>query len=291
MTTPHHTPPTTGPVLVTGATGTTGSRLVARLTRAGLPTRAAGRHPVPVTGAEPVAFDWTDPATHDAALDGASAVYLVPPPGATDAAAVMLPFLDRARRAGVRRAVLLSSSLIPAGGPATGTVHQALPGLVPEWAVLRPSWFMQNFTGHHPHADAIRTDGLLTTATGRGRVAFIDADDIAAVATHALTDPVPHNTDWVLTGPAALSYDAVAAILTEVSGRPVRHRAVSEAELRTRLAQHLPADFAAILADLDRRIADDAEDRVTDAVTRVTGRPPRSFAAYVRANVQSFTGL
>ncbi|MEK2477436.1 hypothetical protein [Streptomyces noursei] len=106
------------------------------------------------------------------------------------------------------------------------------------------------------------------------------------MAAHALTDPVPHNTDWVLTGPAALSYDAVAAILTEVSGRPVRHRAVSEAELRTRLARHLPADFAAILADLDRRIA---EDRVTDAVTRVTGRPPRSFAAYVRDNVQSLT--
>ncbi|UJB45682.1 hypothetical protein [Streptomyces sp. A1-5] len=109
------------------------------------------------------------------------------------------------------------------------------------------------------------------------------------MAAHALTDPVPHNTDWVLTGPAALSYDAVAAILTEVSGRPVRHRAVSEAELGTRLARHLPADFAAILADLDRRIAEGAEDRVTDAVTRVTGRPPRSFAAYVRDNVQSLT--
>ncbi|MCK7622468.1 NAD(P)H-binding protein [Streptomyces sp. RS10V-4] len=287
--TPYGSPsPAPGPVLVTGATGTTGSRLVVRLLRAGHPVRAAGRRAAPVAGAEPVAFDWSAPATHDAALDGAAALYLVPPPGATDPADVMLPFLDRARRAGVRRAVLLSSSLVPAGGPATGQVHRALPGHFPEWAVLRPSWFMQNVTGGHPHARSIRGDGVLTTATGRGRVAFIDADDIAAVAAHALTDPVPHNTDWVLTGPQALSYDEVAALVSHVAGRPVRHRAVSGAELRARYARDLPDAFAAFLAELDLRIAGGAEDRVTDSVARVTGRPPTSFAAYLRANAALF---
>lgn len=59
----------------------------------------------------------------------------------------MVPFLQRARAAGVHRAVLLSSSAIASGGPAVGQVHQALPGLFEQWAVLRPSWFMQNFTG------------------------------------------------------------------------------------------------------------------------------------------------
>ncbi|MFB6603269.1 NAD(P)H-binding protein [Streptomyces noursei] len=289
MTTPRNASLTTGPLLVTGATGTTGSHLVPRLIRAGHPVRTAARHPVAVAGAEPVPFDWSDPTTHDAALDGASAVYLVQPPGAAEPAAVMLPFLDRARRAGVRRAVLLSSSLIPAGGPATGAVHRALPDVFPEWAVLRPSWFMQNLTGRHPHADGIRAEGLITTATGRGRVAFIDAEDIAAVAAHALTAPTPPNTDWILTGPQALSYDAVAAVLTEVTGRPVRHRSVPVEEMRARHARVMPPEFATVLADLDRRIADGAEDRTTDAVARLTGRPPRSFTTYAEDNSDALT--
>ncbi len=136
-----------GTTLVIGATGTTGSRTVAGLAAAGHRVRAAGRRATPVPGAEPVRFDWYEPATHAAALGGADRVYLVPPLGDPDPAAVMLPFLRRARAAGVRRAVLLSASAVPEGGPAVGKVHQALPGLFDEWAVLRPSWFMQNLTG------------------------------------------------------------------------------------------------------------------------------------------------
>jgi uncharacterized protein YbjT (DUF2867 family) len=107
----------------------------------------------------------------------------------------MLPFLEQARTAGVQRAVLLSPSAIPEGGPAGGMTHRALPGLFEQWAVLRPSWFMQNFTGTHVHALSIREDGTIWSATGSGRVGFIDAGDIAAVAVHALTDEQAPNTD------------------------------------------------------------------------------------------------
>ncbi|WP_017574611.1 Rossmann-fold NAD(P)-binding domain-containing protein [Nocardiopsis kunsanensis] len=58
----------------------------------------------------------------------------------------------------------------------------------------------------------------IVSATGTGRVAFVAADDIADVAVAALIDPVPHNTDHIITGPEALSYDEVAAILGEVTG-------------------------------------------------------------------------
>ncbi|MGV9352072.1 NmrA family NAD(P)-binding protein [Streptomyces misionensis] len=271
----------TGTTLVIGATGTTGSRTVARLAAAGHRVRAAARRATVVAGAEPVVFDWYDPATHTAALDGADRVYLVPPVGDPDPAAVMLPFLRRARAAGVRRAVLLSSSAVPEGGPAVGQVHQVLPELFDEWAVLRPSWFMQNFTGPHPHAVSIREEGVIRTATGGGRVGFVDAEDIAAVAVRALTDERAPGTDLVLTGPEALGHDDIAAILTEVTGRPVVHQRLTREQLRDRLADHLPAEFAAILADLDRAIAEGAEDRVTDTVRRVTGRPPGSFRAFL----------
>ncbi|MFJ4189286.1 NAD(P)H-binding protein [Kitasatospora sp. NPDC089509] len=268
--------------LVIGATGTTGSRVTARLVARGHRVKAASRRATPVAGAEAVRFDWHDPATFAAALSGTDRVYLVPPIGAMEPAAVMLPFLEQARAAGVRRAVLLSSSAIPAGGPATGPVHRALPELFEEWAVLRPSWFMQNFTGDHPHAHSVRTDGVLLTATGEGRVGFVDADDIAAVAVHALTDPQAPDTDLVLTGPQALSYADVAVILAEVTGRPVVHRRLTDEQMREHLTgTGMPAEFAAMLAAMDRAIAEGAEDRVTDTVQRLTGRPPRGFRSLV----------
>jgi uncharacterized protein YbjT (DUF2867 family) len=269
----------TGTTLVIGATGTTGRRTAAQLTAVGHRVKAASRKAAPVPGAEPVRFDWYDSATHSAALDGADRVYLIPPLGDSDPAAVMLPFLRQARAAGVQRAVLLSSSAVPEGGPAVGMVHRALPGLFGQWAVLRPSWFMQNFTGTHAHARSIREDGAIWTASEGGRVGFVDAGDIAAVAVRALTAEHAPNTDLVLTGPEALSYDAIAAIITEVTGLPVVHRRLSCEQMRDRLMQQVPLEFAAMLAAMDRAIAEGSEDRVTDTVQRLVGRPPRAFRA------------
>ncbi|WP_328370896.1 NAD(P)H-binding protein [Streptomyces sp. NBC_00445] len=282
MTVPAHT-------LVIGATGTTGSRLVSRLAARNRRVVAASRRATAVDGARAVRFDWYDPTTFADALNGADRVYLVPPLGSTAPAATVLPFLEQARTAGVRRAVLLSSSAVPAGGPATGEIHQALPGLFDEWAVLRPSWFMQNFTGDHVYAHSIRADGALWTATGEGRVAFVDADDIAAVAAHALTDDPAPNTDLLITGPETLSHSDIAATLTAVTGRPVTHRHLAYEQLRDRLATTMPAEYAAFLAGLDRAIADGAEDRTTDTVQRITGRAPRTFRAHAESALLSST--
>ncbi|MFF4019249.1 NAD(P)H-binding protein [Streptomyces sp. NPDC001843] len=277
---------TPGTTLVIGATGTTGSRTVAQLTAAGHRVKAASRHATPIQGAEPVTFDWYDPATHAAALVGVDRVYLIPPLGDSDPAAIMLPFLRQARSAGTHRAVLLSSSAISEGGPAVGAVHQALPDLFDQWAVLRPSWFMQNFTGTHAHALSIRENGTIWTATGSGRVGFVDAEDIASVAVRALTDERAPDTDLVLTGPEALSYDDIAAIITEVTSRPVIHGRLSYEQMRDRLAAVVPMRFASLLAGMDRAIAEGAEDRITDTVQRLTGRPARTFRAFLAREMQ-----
>ncbi|MER0241752.1 NAD-dependent epimerase/dehydratase family protein [Streptomyces sp. HSW2009] len=314
-------PTAAGATLVIGATGTTGSRVARRLLALGHPVTAASRGaaaptegagpdqpPAPTDGASPdrptappdgtapthgsvppprarpVRFDWYDPTTFTAALARAERVYLVPPVSEPDPLPVMLPFLRQARAAGAGRAVLLSSSAVPAGGPAIGQVHAALGELFDTWSAVRPSWFMQNFTGRHPHAARGRGDGLLSTATGTGRVAFVDADDIAAVAVHALTADPPPAADLVVTGPEALSYAEAAAVLSEFAGRPISHAPISVPELRDRLAAHLPPAYAAFLADLDGAIAAGAEDRVTDTVTRLTGRPPRTFRDHLAAH-------
>lgn len=269
-------------VLVLGATGTTGSRVVDFLRDRDVPTRSATRTPR-ATGQ--VRFDWADRDTHAPALRDSAAVYLVAPIGVVDPVPLVEPFLEEALRQDVRRVVLLSSSAMEEGESSLGAVHALVRATVPEWAVLRPSWFMQNFTGDHAVGAGVRA-GEIVSATGDGRVAFVDAGDIAAVAGHALTDDVSHDTEHVLTGPEAVSYPEAAEIIGKWTGTPVRHRSLSVEDFTRHLvASGLPAEFAAILAALDEDIRGGSEDRVTDTVERVTGRPARAFREFVAAEI------
>lgn len=266
-------------VLVTGATGTTGSRVQRALVREGHEVLAVSRSTA-------IPFDWTDAATHAAAVDGVTSAYLLPPVGVPDPEPLMRPFIELALEAGVRRFVLLSASIIPEGGPGAGQVHALLRRVAPEWAVLQPSWFMQNFAqrGYYLAEDLV--DGhRLRTSIEDGRVAFVDADDIAAVAVRALVDPEPPQTGLVITGPEALSYDNIAEVFSGLLGHTVVHERVDARTVAAVLVDSgVPPDFAEILAGMESGLRAGAEDRTTETVERWTGRPPRSFADWARAN-------
>lgn len=258
-------------VLVTGATGKTGTALVRMLRERGIGVRAATRNP---KADENVRLDWHDPTTFETAIDGVDSVYLVAPTDTIEPLASMQSFLEKAAP---RRIVLLSSSSLPEGGPMMGEVHSWLANHGEDYAVLRPSWFMQNFLTQHLHG--IRQDGAIYSATGDGRVAFIDAEDIAAVAASMLTQTgVLGGAEPILTGPQTLSYDDVAKMITETSGRDVRHVRLTEHELAGRYERYgLPASYAKTLAALDGGIANGREDRVTDAVWHWTHRSPKNL--------------
>ncbi|MFZ6181297.1 NAD(P)H-binding protein [Nannocystis pusilla] len=266
-------------VLVTGGTGKTGSAVARGLRARDVAVTLGSRHP---RGPDQVRFDWADPSTHDAALADVDAVYLVAPALVAEPERLMVPFIDRAIARGARRFVLLSSSAIDARAPGHGAVHAALQARAPEWTVLRPSWFMTNFSDpQHAIGGAIRSERAFVSASGQGRIGFIDPQDIAAVAVATLLAPA--NADLILTGPEALSYDEAAAILSEVLGEPVVHRPIAVDEWCARLtAAGMPADYAAMLGALEQAIAGGAEDRVTDEVLRRTGRPPRSLREFAR---------
>lgn len=235
---------------------------------------------------EHVRFDWADASTHASALADVDRVYLVAPALVEDPAPLMAPFVERALASGVRRFVLLSSSAIPEDAPGLGAVERFLRERAPEWAVLKPSWFMQNFLNpQHPHGASLMREGTVVTSTGAARVGFVDAEDIAEVGVRALADAVPHDAVHVITGPETLSYGEVTAILTRVTGRNLRHVHVDDGEAIRRLAAAgMPERYASLLVGLDIAIRGGAEDRLTDTVLRVTGRAPRNFEAFARAN-------
>ena len=274
-------------VLVTGATGKTGAALVERLRADKVGVRTATRKPA---ASGDIRFEWHDRSTHRPALEGVTAVYLVAPTDATEHLPIMRPFLECAVEAQVERFVLLSASVVDRGGPMMGAVHAWLADHAPRWTVLRPSWFMQNFVTQH--LPAIRQDGAIYSATGDGRVPFIDVGDIADVAARALTDPTfEHGRAPILTGPETLSYDEVVRSISNVAGRPIRHVKLSFAEMSDRFEGFgLPADYAAILAGLDDAIAQGAENRITDEVELLSGHKPKNFGTFLNEYRSAFVG-
>ncbi|MEO0439915.1 MAG: ergot alkaloid biosynthesis protein [Pseudomonadota bacterium] len=270
-------------ILVTGGTGKTGSRLARQLIASGHRPLVATRNP---EGPDQIRFDWSDPNSYAAALDAVRAIYLVAPANVPEPLAAMQPFIDRAIASGVERFVLLSASSLEEGGPMMGAVHRYLHDHAPGWVVLRPTWFMQNFS-EQQHLPTIRDEHAIYSATGDGRVPFIDADDIAAVAAAALTDPAIPNGDAILTGPESLSYDEVAEVLSDALGFTIIHHKLSEEDLTGRIQSGgLSKSYAELLAAMDTAIAAGGEDRLTDSVFGLTGKTPRDLTGFVARNIE-----
>ncbi|WP_411344290.1 NAD(P)H-binding protein [Paenibacillus sp. WLX1005] len=280
------------PILLTAGNGKTSLRIAAQLQARHNDVRRAVRHPRQhmTNNQQDMYFDWYDASSYAAVLEGVQAVYLVAPTMDMQPEKVMNPFIEQAIAAGVRRFVLLSSASIAENGPLMGKVHYFLHQHAPEWAVLQPSYFMQNFT-EVAHAETIRTQNSIITAAGDGKVGFVDADDIAAVATRLLTDKVPDNRGYILTGPQSLNYAEAAAIIGAAWGRTIVHQSIDEQKLKQHMiAAGMNADYAAALAGMDTSIRlHGTEDQVTDTVQLVTGQPARSLQHVMHKYVQQQT--
>ena len=281
---------TTKTILVLGATGKTGRRLLPYLSTRGATVRAASRQ----AGAGRTRFDWHDPDTYDPALTGADAIYLVPPDLIEDATPIVGPFLDRAVRAGVQRVVLLSSMGVEfpsdVDGPGSGRarLEQQVKASGMEWTILRPGGFNQNFSEGFLLPGILHANAI-ATATGDGAVAFVDADDIAAVAAAALTEDGHHQATYAITGPEALTFAEAAAIIGTAAGRAIGHRQISSAELTQILCRAgLHANYAAIVVRDQEAIRDGLGTRVTDVVPRITGRAATPFATYAAHAAPAF---
>jgi uncharacterized protein YbjT (DUF2867 family) len=189
--------------------------------------------------------------------------------------------VDAAVRAGVRRLVKLSVfnadersplQIVRQHAVTERAVRQSGLGYV----ILRPVFFMQNLIG------MIR-NGAIRTAAGDGRIAMVDARDVAAVAVDALTGYGDEGRTYTLTGPHALTFDEVAATLSRETGAPLRHLRVAPDDVRAALEHNgVVTWFAQDMARLQSMLAAGYEDVVTDDVRTVTGTAPRTLAEFCR---------
>ncbi|KAK0475043.1 hypothetical protein EDD18DRAFT_1313306 [Armillaria luteobubalina] len=275
-------------ILLTAGTGKTAIRIARLLKDANQPVLLTSRKGVVPEPFKGVKFDWLDPSTFEnvfTADPNIDRIYLVSPAGSIDPLPPMKPFLDLAVKKGVNRFVLLSASALEAGHPAMGKVHEYLLSLKVDYAVIRPSWFFENFsTLHLPN---IKERNTIVTASADGKIGFISADDIADLAVSALTEEKSHNTDHILTGPELLSYDDVADIFTEVLGRKITHTRITIEQLKKRYIDFgLPEDYADMLSSLDGLNANGVEEKLFAAAKKLTGK--RTLKSFVEANKDIF---
>jgi uncharacterized protein YbjT (DUF2867 family) len=271
--------------LVLGGTGKTGARVASRLTGLGLPVRTAARH-----GGD-VRFDWDDPGTHRNAVEGADRVYLIAPVMRTRFASQVSRFLDLAEAMGVRHVTYLSAYGIEFAPTevALRTVELDLMARSTlTHSIVRPAWFMQNFS----ETFLMPVDDVIVVPTGTGGEAFVDADDIAAVATVTLADPEAHaGAQYAPTGPDILTVSEAADIIGSVTGRSVRHVDIDRRSwVEGVIASGVPAEYGEMLQMLTDTVASGRGSRPNDDIEKVTGAPPTSFTDFARRTAAAWAG-
>ncbi|KAF4567284.1 hypothetical protein EYR36_010902 [Pleurotus pulmonarius] len=281
-------------ILITGGTGKTGSRLAHQLHERGLTAYITSRSPETVPAPyQGVKFDWSDPSTFENPFKAAAdsnehidGVYLVAP-NLPDAVTAMAPFIDLAVKHGVKRFVLLSATQLNKGDTMMGAIHEYIDKKGLDYCVLRPSWFQENFL-MHDYLSLIVKENVIVSAAEDGRVPWISADDIAAAAVEAFTAETIEQRDLYVVGPELLSYDDVAALFTDILGRRITHKRLSEAELKADfIAFGLPEPIATALAFLNTVIASGGEEAVTKAENKYVGK--RRLRDLIEANKSSWS--
>ena len=258
--------------LVLGGTGKTGRRVADRLKANGQNVRIGSRSAVP-------SFDWDNEQSWDQSLKAVTSVYItytpdLAMPGATDA---IQAFVNKAKRAGVKRLVLLSGR----GEPEAQACEKIVQDSGLQWTIVRASWFNQNFS-EGAFIDMVLS-GVITLPAGDQIEPFVDADDIADVAVAALTGEHHHGEVYEVTGPRLMSLADIAAELSRATGREVVYVDVPHdgfvAEVENSGA---PKEVVWMLDYLFATVLDGRNAHLTDGVQRALGRPPKDFAEYAR---------
>jgi uncharacterized protein YbjT (DUF2867 family) len=283
-------------ILVTGATGNTGSPLLPMLAARGVSVRAMVRSAgadagVTQSSATPVVADFDDRASLEAALNGVARAYLVTPSSAA-AQEQQIRFAELAVQGGVRQIVLLSQYASDESSPVRflryhAAVERRIRELGVAFTFLRPNLFFQ---GLFAFAGTIASDGRFYAPIGDARVSAVDVRDIAAVAVAALTEPGHEGKTYTITGPAAITHSEIADALSGATGRRIAFVDVPPDAFRDSLEGVLPEwQLDGLLEDYEHYVRGEAA-AVLPTVAEITGNEPRDIARFARDYADRFTG-
>ncbi|MDX2239963.1 MAG: NAD(P)H-binding protein [Leptolyngbyaceae cyanobacterium bins.302] len=271
-------------IFITGASGNVGTAVVQALQTRQVPLRIGSRKPDAVMAQdqiEVVPFDFLDAATFSTAVRGCQAVFLLRPPAISNTRETLNVLIDVARTEGIQSIVFVS---VAGAADRPWVPHHAVEQCLQQgssgWTILRPGFFAQNF-GDAYREDIVQLDRVIVPA-GKGRVAFIDARDIAQVAAKILLDPAPHHAKiYTLTGSEALSFAAAAQMLSEVLERTIAYDAASIPGYGWHLLRRkLPLAQILVQTVLHVGLRFGQAESVDPALAQLLEHPPRTLQDY-----------
>jgi NAD(P)H dehydrogenase (quinone) len=285
-------------LFVSGAAGRLGQRVVAQLIESCnvAPARivAATRAPeklaaLAARGVTVRRADFEDPASLAAALAGVDRMLLI----STDSLdrpgrrlSQHKAALQAARQAGVQH-VVYTSMIKPDDSrvlfaPDHLDTEEALIASGMSWTILRNAWYMENLLATIP---SVLEKGKWFTSSGTGKLSHVAREDCARVAATVLASASTENAKHDVTGPEKRSIAEIAALVTELKGKPIEVVQVTDAQLIEGLqAAGFPPAVAALFASFDANIREGKFDVVTSAVQQLTGKTPEKLRAFLQSH-------
>lgn len=274
-------------VLVTGSSGKVGSLLVQILHEKGVAVRAGSSNPDKLTspaGVETVRLALDTPTDFPAALDGVDSVFLYCEPAAVDA------FVEQARVAGVRHAVIMSADAVLRPGADTDPI--AAGHLAVERALAASP-----LTSTPLNCGALASNALpwAWSLKARGAVALpypdsyadpVNERDVAEAAYAILTEPRLRGRSYHLTGPRSLTFTEQLRIISEAAGRDIPVEHVTPETWWASKPGFMPDDIADALLKL--WAASTAPVPLSGDVESLTGHPARPFAVWAAQHAHAF---
>lgn len=280
-------------ILVTGATGQTGSKVVELLIQRGHRVRAMAHSAderaakLEVLGAQVAVGDLLDPVDLELALKGATSAYFVYPvaPGLVEASAL---FAHMAPRCGVTSIVNMSQK--PARRDAVSNSMRAhwLAERVFNWSPVPVTHIRATLFAEWLTIDpkSVAHDNVLRLPMGNGRHAPVSTRDLAYVIAGILEDPEPHrDTTYPVYGPVEMDHQEIAGVMSEVLGRTIRYEPVDDADFEANLRRLGWPDY--LVQHLSQVVVDYRNNMfvgANDVVEKIGKTEPTTVASFVESN-------
>jgi uncharacterized protein YbjT (DUF2867 family) len=226
-------------------------------------------------------FDFEDPQTFAPALRQVTHLFLIAPPASKDVRP-MIQLLHAARDAGIQHITLHSGRTT---GDIPGSLLNELENLLRRselnHTILRPGWFMQNFAAGM--AEEIRAENAIFIPAGKGKAAFIDARDIAAVVEQSFLHPAHNRKLYELTSEESMDLYEVARLFSEMLDRKIEYIDLApEKFIRRMMTKGWSEEAAAFHVYLYDLVGKGKEEGISRDVSHILGRPPITFRRFLK---------
>ena len=278
-------------ILITGATGKTGSATAKSLGEKGETFRALIRNEekkegLESLGGEVIIGSIENTQVVNQSMQGVKTV-LVLLPNSESQLALEKQLVDSAKQAGVERIVKMSS--IEATPDATSPIpklHLESEEYIKQsglaWTMIKPNFYMQNLLAS---AGTIKEQGKIFLPMGEGKTGMIDTTDVGKVLAKVLSEDGHESMNHEITGPEILSFYEVAEIFSQVLGKQVDYVDVPMDAYKETLGQFLTNQWHLdAVIDLFKGIAEGGIEDKTDTFNELMGETPKSLSQFLAEN-------